>query len=97
MTTCDTIPFLSETTLAALEIETSDVVETIEALIHGSANDTVWSAPKAVILPSDGPLYDGGAGSDGQSVSAGGQNRGFKPPKSGPWPAADQRSRNNAG
>ena len=54
MTTCDTIPFLSETTLAALEIETSDVVETIEALIHGSANDTVWSAPKAVILPSDG-------------------------------------------
>jgi ornithine cyclodeaminase/alanine dehydrogenase len=50
----ENIPFLSEETLAGLGITTGDVVESIETLIRGSAQDTVWSAPKAVILPADG-------------------------------------------
>ncbi len=54
MKTAETIPYLSEETLAGLGITTGDVIESIEALIRGSAQDTVWSAPKAVILPSDG-------------------------------------------
>src|SRR5262245_22040386 len=54
MNTAATIPFLSEETLAGLGITTDDVIESIEAVIRGSAKDTVWSAPKAVILPSDG-------------------------------------------
>src|SRR5262249_38293535 len=54
MNTVTTIPFLSEETLAGLGITTGDVIEIIEALIRGRAQNTVWSAPKAVILPSDG-------------------------------------------
>jgi ornithine cyclodeaminase/alanine dehydrogenase len=54
MNTAETIPYLSEETLEGLGITTGDVIESIEALIRGSARDTVWSAPKAVILPSDG-------------------------------------------
>ena len=54
MNTGTSIPYLSEETLAGLGITTGDVIESIEALIHGSAQDTVWSAPKAVIMPSDG-------------------------------------------
>lgn len=54
MKTAESIPYLSEETLAGLGITTGDVIESIEALIRGSARDTVWSAPKAVILPSDG-------------------------------------------
>ncbi len=54
MKTAENIPYLSEETLAGLGITTGDVIESIEALIRGSAQDTVWSAPKAVILPSDG-------------------------------------------
>lgn len=54
MKTAENIPYLSEETLAGLGITTGDVIESIEALIRGSARDTVWSAPKAVILPSDG-------------------------------------------
>ena len=54
MTTAQNIPYLSEETLAGLGITTGDVIESIEALIRGSAQDRVWSAPKAVILPSDG-------------------------------------------
>lgn len=54
MNTAATIPFLSEETLAGLGITTSDAIESIEAVIRGRARDTVWSAPKAVILPSDG-------------------------------------------
>jgi len=54
MSTAETIPYLSDETLAGLGITTADVIESIEAAIRGSARDTVWSAPKAVILPSDG-------------------------------------------
>jgi ornithine cyclodeaminase/alanine dehydrogenase len=48
------IPYLSEDALAGLGVTTSEVVESIESLIRGSARGTVWSAPKAVILPADG-------------------------------------------
>ena len=54
MGTSESIPFLSESTLAGLGITTADVIESIERLIRGSAEGTVWSAPKAVILPPDG-------------------------------------------
>jgi ornithine cyclodeaminase/alanine dehydrogenase len=54
MKIAENIPYLSEETLAGLGITTSDVIESIEALIRGRAQGTVWSAPKAVILPSDG-------------------------------------------
>jgi len=54
MNTAQDIPYLSEETLAGLGIAIGDVIDSIEALIRGSAQDTVWSAPKAVILPSDG-------------------------------------------
>lgn len=54
MTAPETIPYLSEETLAGLDITTGDVIETIESFIAGGARSTVWSAPKAVILPPDG-------------------------------------------
>lgn len=54
MTIAETIPYLSEETLAGLGIATGDVIESIEALIRGGVQDTVWAAPKAVILPADG-------------------------------------------
>ena len=54
MSTAENIPYLSEETLAGLGITTGDVIESIETLIRGSAQGTVWSAPKAVILPPDG-------------------------------------------
>ena len=54
MTTNESIPYLSGEVLAALDLSTIDVIESIETLITGCANETVWSAPKAVILPDDG-------------------------------------------
>jgi len=54
MNTTESIPYLSEQALAGLGITTVDAIESIEALIHGSAQGTVWSAPKSAILPSDG-------------------------------------------
>jgi ornithine cyclodeaminase/alanine dehydrogenase len=54
MNTTDAIPYFSEETLAGLDITTGEVIESIEALIRGRALETVWSAPKAVILPTDG-------------------------------------------
>ena len=55
MNTAVTIPYLSEETLAGLGITTADVIESIqEALIRARAQNTVWTAPKAVILPPDG-------------------------------------------
>lgn len=54
MTSAKTIPYLSEDALAALDISTGDVIESIEALIAGCARSSAWSAPKAVILPPDG-------------------------------------------
>ncbi len=54
MTNSQNIPYLSKDTLEGLGISTNDVVESITKLIHGDAKGTVWSAPKAVILPPDG-------------------------------------------
>ncbi|MEM7216152.1 MAG: ornithine cyclodeaminase family protein [Pseudomonadota bacterium] len=54
MSTNATIPYLSDNVLSNLGITTADVISTIESFIAGSANGTVWSAPKAVILPPDG-------------------------------------------
>ena len=54
MSTDKTIPYLSEEMLVGLDISTTDVIESIEALIVGSEKGSVWSAPKAVILPEDG-------------------------------------------
>jgi ornithine cyclodeaminase/alanine dehydrogenase len=54
MTAADSIPYLSEAALADLGITTSDVIESIEAVILGSARATVRSAPKAIIVPEDG-------------------------------------------
>ena len=54
MSTVDNIPYLSGQALAELGITTSEIVESIEELISGSANSSVWSAPKAVIIPEDG-------------------------------------------
>lgn len=54
MNGADSIPYLSEETLAGLGIGTDEVIESIEALIIGSSRSTVWNAPKAVIQPPDG-------------------------------------------
>lgn len=54
MTTAKSIPYLSEEILEGLGITTADVIEAIETLIRGSAQDKVWSATKAVIMPPDG-------------------------------------------
>ena len=48
------IPFLSEQDLEALDLSVDEIIESIEKLIRGSETNTVWSAPKAVILPPDG-------------------------------------------
>src|SRR5262245_10116514 len=54
MNNAENIPYLSTETLGGLGITTDDAIESIEAVIRGSVQGTVWSAPKAVILPSDG-------------------------------------------
>lgn len=54
MSAPQSIPHLSEDVLSGLGISTSEVIESIEALIKGSADGSVWSAPKAVIMPPDG-------------------------------------------
>jgi ornithine cyclodeaminase/alanine dehydrogenase len=54
MKNAENIPYLSGETLAGLGITTGDVIDSIETLIRGSASGTVWNAPKAVIIPSDG-------------------------------------------
>jgi ornithine cyclodeaminase/alanine dehydrogenase-like protein (mu-crystallin family) len=54
MNASTTIPYLSDEVLSGLGITTSDVINVIETFIFGVANETVWSAPKAVILPPDG-------------------------------------------
>jgi ornithine cyclodeaminase/alanine dehydrogenase len=46
--------FLSEADLERLALTTQDVIASIEGLIQGLAAGTVWSAPKAVMLPPDG-------------------------------------------
>jgi ornithine cyclodeaminase/alanine dehydrogenase-like protein (mu-crystallin family) len=54
MTDENNIPYLSEETLAGLGITTQDVIESIETMIAGCEEGSVWSAPKAVIQPGDG-------------------------------------------
>ena len=44
MNTAENIPYLSESTLEGLGITTGDVIESIETLVRGIAEDTVWSA-----------------------------------------------------
>ncbi len=51
------IPYLSEADLAALQITTHDVIDSIEAAIRGAEQGSVWSAPKAVIIPPDDGRY----------------------------------------
>ena len=48
------IPYYSEDDLAGLDIKAQEVVDILEQLIRGNENNTVMSAPKAVILPPDG-------------------------------------------
>ena len=48
------IPYFSEDDLVALNITTTEVIDSIEGMIRGAAESRVWGAPKAVILPSDG-------------------------------------------
>lgn len=48
------IRFLSEKDLESLAITTGDVVAAIESLLRGLATNSVWCAPKAVMLPPDG-------------------------------------------
>ena len=54
MTNNESIPYLSGEKLAALKLSTPEIIESIENLIKGQAEETVWSAPKAVMLPADG-------------------------------------------
>ncbi len=51
------IPYLSETDLVALQITTHDVIDSIESAIRGAEQGSVWSAPKAVIIPPDDGRY----------------------------------------
>ena len=54
MTNPDTIPYLSRETLESLGLTTLDVIASIEEAIAGCEAGSVWSAPKAVIMPGDG-------------------------------------------
>ncbi len=51
------IPYLSSEDLDALGITTADQIAAIEAVIKGSADGHVWSAPKAVVIPPDDQRY----------------------------------------
>ncbi len=51
------IPYLSEEDLSNLGLTTQDVIGCIEGAIQGGDNGTVWSAPKAVIMPPDDDRY----------------------------------------
>jgi ornithine cyclodeaminase/alanine dehydrogenase len=50
----EAIPYLSQETLEDLRLTTHEVIESIESMIVGYAAGSVWSAPKAVIMPGDG-------------------------------------------
>ena len=54
MTASKRFLYLSEETLAGLDIATGEAIEAIEELIHGRSLAKVWSAPKAVVQPPDG-------------------------------------------
>ena len=51
------IPYLSEEDLSGLGITTQDVIDSIEGVIRGGEDGTVWSAPKAVIMPPGDGRY----------------------------------------
>lgn len=46
--------FLSEQVLENLQVTTAEAVSSIEQMIRGQAEGTVWSAPKSTLLPPDG-------------------------------------------
>jgi len=48
------IRFLSHAVLERLQLSTTEVVASIEQLIHERGNEKVWNAPKSVITPPDG-------------------------------------------
>ena len=48
------IPYLSPKRLEALSIPSSAVVDSIETLIRGQAEGTVWAAPKSTLTPTGG-------------------------------------------
>jgi ornithine cyclodeaminase/alanine dehydrogenase len=48
------IPYLSPARLEALAIPTAAVLDSIEHLLRGQAENTVWAAPKSVLTPPDG-------------------------------------------
>ena len=47
------LPYLAQAHLEQLSITTAEVVDSIEQLILGQRRGTVWSAPKAVVVPGD--------------------------------------------
>ena len=49
-----TINYLSESNLSELGISTEEVIAAIEGLVRERSRSRAWSAPKAVIQPSDG-------------------------------------------
>jgi ornithine cyclodeaminase/alanine dehydrogenase len=51
------IPYLSEADLEGLDLTPREIVDSIENVIRGSAAGTVWSAPKAALMPPDDPRY----------------------------------------
>ncbi len=51
------IPYLSEEDLTNLGITTEDAINSIESAIRGGEGGTVWSAPKAVIMPPEDGRY----------------------------------------
>ncbi|MGC3940781.1 ornithine cyclodeaminase family protein [Roseobacter sp. EG26] len=51
------IPYLSHDDLDSLNLSTPQIVAAIEAAIRGQAEGTVWSAPKAVIIPPNDQRY----------------------------------------
>jgi ornithine cyclodeaminase/alanine dehydrogenase-like protein (mu-crystallin family) len=46
--------YLSEAALDRLGIGTRDVIASIEAMLKGKSQGTVWTAPKSVLTPADG-------------------------------------------
>lgn len=49
-----TIPYYSRQQLESLNLSAVDVIESIEALLHGQRQGQVWSAPKIAVTPSGG-------------------------------------------
>ena len=54
MTGPDSLLYISEDTLAGLDVSVGESIEIIERLIRARADGAVWCAPKAVVMPPDG-------------------------------------------